>query len=607
MILQALAEHYQRLVKEENSGVAPPGYSPAKVSHVAVLDEAGNLVDFWNITVMKGKKQLPEVLLVPQQVSRTSGVAANILCDSVAYVLGIERDKQGTAQGAVAKQADFKLKNTAFLVGIEDAGAQAVRLFLSTWSPEMALAHPLIVARLEELLAGSNVVFKLDGMPGYIHEAPAVRMAWLSREKEADSEVLGQCLVSGEVLPLARIHPLIKGIVGAQTSGAAVVSFNIDAFTSYGKSQSYNAPVSQQAAFAYGTALNYLLAGTTNRVRLANMVMVFWGDREGSRQEEATLAWSLNPVMDDGEGTDDDNREIDRNAARQAEIILKNVKAGLPVQDLDFEGDTRCYLLGLAPNAARLSVRFWQVSTFGEMIGKIAQHYRDLEIVGMERSGGWIAPWRLLKALAVQEDTANIPPLLEGQLLKSIVSGQPYPRTLYNLALNRCRTGGEHGGVTMIRAAVIKACLLRQYRSQQQYEKEATITVSLQEDKPTNTARELGRLFALLEKVQRDALGQLNANIRDKFFASASATPRAVFPLLLRLSQYHIKKSKYGKNVDDKIQTISSRLHEFPAHLNMEEQGQFILGYYYQREFGNYAKNETNQTEGKDEQNEQPH
>lgn len=603
MILQALAEHYQRLLAEENSGVAPPGYSPAKVSHVLLLSEAGELVDIRNIAVAKGNKQLPKIELVPQQVSRTSGVAANILCDSVAYVLGIERNKQGEVQFAFTKQADFKAKNISFLAGIQDSGAQAVKLFLDTWSPAAALTHPLVADRLEELLGGSNVVFKLDGTPGYIHQSPAVSEAWASREAGNEPEVPGQCLVSGEMLPLARIHPLIKGIVGAQTSGAAIVSFNIDAFTSYGKSQSYNAPVSQKAAFAYGTALNYLLAGTTNKVRLANMVMVFWGDRKGSNREEATLAWSLNPVMAEEEETegDGDPREIDRNAARQAELILKNVKAGLSVQDLDFDGDTRCYLLGLAPNAARLSVRFWRVSTFGEVIGKIAQHYRDLEIAGMERIGAWVAPWRILKAAAVQEDSGNIPPLLEGQLIKSIVSGQPYPRTLYNLALNRCRAGGEHGGVTIIRAAVIKACLLRQYRSQQQYEREAMITVSLQEDKP-NKAYQLGRLFALLEKAQKDALGhQINATIRDRYFGAASATPGAVFPLLLRLSRHHLSKAEYGESTDRKIQKVLIQVDGFPAHLTLEDQGQFILGYYHQREQGNYGTAKATQTEGKDE------
>ena len=605
MILQALAEHYQRLVEEENSGVAPPGYSPAKVSHVVLLDESGNLVDFWNIAEIKGKKQLPKVLLVPEQViSRASGIAANILCDNVTYVLGIERNKQGEVQGSSARHADFKTKNSSFLAGIEDSGAQAVWRFLEDWSPEVALAHPLIAARLEELLAGSNVVFKLDGKPGYIHELPAVREAWASREARDEPEIPGQCLVRGDVLPLARKHPLIKGVIGAQPSGAAVVSFNVDSFTSYGKSQSYNAPVSQQAAFAYSTALNFLLASSTNKVRLANMVMVFWGERKGNKQEEATLAWSLSPVINDGEEEDEGNREIDRNAARQAEIILKNVKAGLPVQDLDFDGNSRCYLLGLAPNAARLSVRLWQISTFGEVIGKIAQHYRDLEIIGMERSGGWIAPWRILKALAVQEDTGNIPPLLEGQFVKSILSGQSYPRTLYNLALNRCRTGGEHGGVTMIRAAVIKACLIRQYRSQHQDEKEAMITVSLQEDKP-NKAYQLGRLFALLEKAQKDALGrQINATIRDRYFGAASATPGAVFPLLLRLVRHHLNKSEYGESTDWKIQKVLIQIDGFPSHLTLEDQGQFILGYYHQREQGNYATAKVNQVEGKGEQNE---
>ena len=213
-----------------------------------------------------------------------------------------------------------------------------------------------------------------------------------------------------------------------------------------------------------------------------------------------------------------------------------------------------------------------------------------MDIVGLERLGGFVSPWRTLKAIAVQEKADNVPPLLGGQMLQAILSGRMYPQTLYNLALNRCHTGGEHGGVNTIRAAAVKAFLTRKYRLHGQKEREAMITMSLNEDNP-NTAYQLGRLFSLLEKVQKDALGNLNASIRDRYFGSASATPAAVFPLLLRLSRHHIAKAKYGEVIDRRIQDVMNRINVFPAHLNLDDQGQFILGYYHQNQ-ANYAKSE---------------
>ena len=212
----------------------------------------------------------------------------------------------------------------------------------------------------------------------------------------------------------------------------------------------------------------------------------------------------------------------------------------------------------------------------------------------MERIGGIVSPWRTLKAVAVQEDSKNIPPLLGGQLMKVILSGRLYPQTLYNAALARCRTGGEHGGVTTIRAGIIKAFLLRKYRIQNQGYKEGMITVSLNESNK-NTAYLLGRLFSLLEKVQKDALGvNINATIRERYFGAASATPGSVFPLLLRLSRHHIAKSEYGNLSDRKMQDVINDIEGFPGHLNMDEQGQFILGYYHQNQ-ANYIKNNSSE------------
>jgi CRISPR-associated protein Csd1 len=581
LILQALNEHYQRLLEDKESGIAPPGYSIVDISFVIVLSETGDFLDMFKVEVEE---------LVPEHKKR-QGVnpPPYFLCDKILYSLGVGKNKS-EGRKRFEQYRDYNLK---LLQQAKCLEAKAVSLFLNSWNPEMWDQSAIITRYQKEFdkPANFNTVYKIDGQTGYVHEHAEITALWMNEQiGEADEAlVTAQCLVTGQYESIARTHDVaIKG-AGGQPAGTALVSFQIESFRSYGKTQSYNAPVSKKTAFAYGTALNYLIASDTNRVRLAGTTMVFWADKKGGKTEETVLAWSLNPVSVNVE-KDDEKRRIDPVAARQAKTILERVKSGLPVGDAEFDLGTRCYLLGIAPNAARLSVRFWEVSSFGDVLGKIAQHYKDMEIVGIERLGGMVSPWRTLKSISVQEDAKNIPPLLGGQFLKAILSGQMYPQTVYNLALNRCRTGGDHGGVNITRAAIIKAFLLRKYRIQNQYDKEAMITVSLNESN-TKTAYLLGRLFSLLEKVQKDDLGDINATIRDRYFGAASATPGSVFPLLLRLSRHHITKSEYGNRADRKIQDVMNQLDTFPAHLNMEDQGQFILGYYHQNQ-ANYAKNE---------------
>ena len=437
------------------------------------------------------------------------------------------------------------------------------------------------------------------------------RSAWEAFAlKEVDSEsdnndkVWGQCLITGQFAPIAPIHAAIKGVNGAQTSGASLVSFNQDSFCSYGKEQNYNAPISKSAAFAYTTALNHLLASENNHVRVRDMTVVFWADKRSSQKENKILAWSLDPVFVE-EGDQDNKksgRSVDPATAREARKILDCIRSGKPSEDLDVDVDldARCCILGLGPNAARLTVRFWQVNTLRIIVEKIAQHYNDMEMVGLERWGGMVSPFWTLKALANREDAKNIPPQLEGQFLESVLTGRMYPQTLFSMALNRCRTGGEYGGVTAVRAAIIKAFLLRQNRyrkmGRELSEKEA-ITVSLNENHP-QPAYQLGRLFSLLEKVQRDAQGpDINTTIRDRYFASASSTPGSVFPLLLNLAQHHMSKSRVGDDsgrkirdyADPRIGDVLDRIDVFPTHLSLEEQGLFVLGYYHQNR-ANYTK-----------------
>lgn len=593
MILQALYEHYQRLLADDDADVAVPGFSPAKVTHALVLEENGELVDILPLTHLDGKRMAAVEMKVPEQTTRTSGVKPFLLCDKPAYVLGLMQKKNEKPVVSKHEYDAFRDANASFLKKASCPAAEAVIRFLDSWNPEVAMDHP-IVMQMPEIIQDSNrVVFKIDGVSGYLHDDPFVMQAWARMQELSVNPVLGQCLVTGEVAEIAKLHPAIKGVVGAQVTGAMLVSYNAAAFTSYGKSQSYNAPVSSNATFAYATVLNYLLSKRRNRIRLADTTIIFWADKPKACVEETVFSWSLDPVDPAPASGDEKERSNDAIAIEQARTILTNLKDGKPAGIAEFDAGTRCYLLGLAPNAARLSIRIWQVSTFGSLLENVAQHYRDMEVAGGMPGRSFVSPYWVLKSLATQEDSDNIPPLMGGQLLKSIVEGRPYPQTLYQAALRRCRSGGDHGGVNHIRAGVIKACLLRKYRLDRKKEKEEEITMALNEQN-RNTGYQLGRLFSVLEKAQRDALGTgINATIRDRYFGAASATPGSVFPLLLRLSRHHLSKAKYGNFLEAGIQSILNAIEAFPAHLSFEDQGQFMLGYYHQNQ-ANYMKKADN-------------
>ena len=583
MILQALNEYYYRLLENPASGIAPPGYSLVDVSFVLVLSEQGVLLDVFSIE----KKEL-----VPEHKKRSGkNPPPYFLCDKALYSLGISGDKaEGEKRFNVYKEYNLKL-----LELLDCIEAKAVSMFLKTWEPAQWHSNKLF-APYEEMFnkaANYNFVYKIDGFDDFVHHNQLVKEVW-EKSTRNKTAIMGQCLVTGQFDEIARTHDVPIKNTGGQSAGTALVSFNIDSFTSYGKTQSYNAPVSRKAAFAYATALNYLIASTSNKVRLSDTTMVFWADKAKGKDAEEMLSWWLDPVEVAASKDDAETgslRQIAPEVINQAKTILDRAKSGLPIGDTSISPDTRFYLLGLAPNVARLSVRFWEVSSFGDLVGRIGQHYKDLDICGLDRIGSVVGPFRILKDLAVQNDSKNIPPLLGGQLMHSILTGRPYPQTLYNAMLGRCRAGGENGKVTTIRAAVAKAFLLRKYRVSEQKEKEALITVGLNENN-METSYLLGRLFSLLEKAQRDALGNgINATIRDRYFGAASATPVAVFPLLMRLSRHHISKATYGNLLDKKIQGVVNGLASFPAHLNLEEQGLFILGYYHQNQ-ANYDKKE---------------
>lgn len=562
MILQALHGYYSRLADDPEKEVPVPGFSRQKAHFALVVDKNGILTSSpKDIRLQKGKKLLPKTITAPA-VQRTAGIAPNFAWDNTGYVLGA--DNKGNPERAKKMFESFRIFHHRLCDNTEDEGLTAVLRFLDSWNPEDAPT----LENWDEL-TGQNVVFQLEGELRYVHERPAAKKIWKKYQMEKASEVSGRCLVNGDQTAIARLHPLIKGVRGAQTSGAAIVSFNKDAFTSYGKKQSYNSPVGEEAVFTYSTALNYLLrTDSRQKIQVGDATTVFWTERDS--KIEGMFGVLLDPSESD---------------SKQLRDFLDAVRQG-KISNFSEDPEMRFYILGLSPNASRLSVRFWHVSTVKNICAKIGQHFQDLSIAKeYEDNPDFPGMWRLLRETAPLRKLDNVSPLLAGSFMRSILTGAMYPQTLLSAAITRIRADGQ---INYMRAAIIKAFLVRKYR----INKKMDMEVKMGLDKTSsNVAYLLGRLFAVLEKVQKDALPGAKATIKDRYYASASATPRAVFPQLLRLAQHHIQKSDYGHVSDKRIEEIIERIDSFPSHLNIEDQGLFALGYYHQRP-GLYRKSE---------------
>ena len=405
----------------------------------------------------------------------------------------------------------------------------------------------------------------------YVHDRPAAKTVWTNYLEEKESEIKANCLVTGKKnRTIARLHPAIKGVRGAQMKGAAITSFNLSSVTSYGKNQSYNAPVSEKAAFAYTTSLNYLLrSDSRQKIQIGDATTVFW--TEHNSKVEGFFGYLFDPS---------------ENETKIIRDFLKAVREG-KIATFSENPAMRFYILGLSPNSSRLSVRFWHVSTVEDICIKIGQHLQDLSIV-KEFKDNPDPPgmWQLLRETAPLKKLDNVSPLLSGSFVRSILTGAMYPQSLLSAVITRIRADGQ---INYLRAAIIKACLVRKYR----FNKSSKMEVKMGLDtESTNTAYRLGRLFAVLESIQRSSQGKnLNTTIRDRYFGSASASPRAVFPKLIQLSQHHLKKIRQEKKglaifFDQQIEDIVKHLDPevgFKSHLSLEEQGLFSLGYYHQK------------------------
>ena len=598
MILQALNRYYNILLKD--SAIPLFGYSSVDVSFALNISAEGDLLDILPqfSQEQRGKKivDVPRPMALPQQVKRSVNIVPNFLWDNNVYVLGLsENDEKKPTYSSDRFQA-FRQLHRELLAGIDSPAAHAVLAFLDRHDPSTCRNHPVIAERLEALLKVGNLVFLYRGV--FVHRDPAIGQIW-EAFKTVQSTAAMQCLVTGERVSIARLHPSLKGVRDANPMGASLVSFNERAYESYNrtKEQGLNSPVSEKATFTYTTALNYLLsdANLNKKFYLGDTTVVYWAESE-NRAYASAFSSVLAP-----EYVEESNPE-DQAGRRRAEAALKTAAQKVKRTQVlnidallaDLQDDNpHFYILGLAPNAARVSVRFFIADPFQDVMQNIMAHYHDLVIVKeFDNQPTYITVAHILdETVSKKARDKEAAPLLAGAVLRAILTNAPYPASLYYAILNRIRADmddKEKGikKINYVRAASIKAFLLRKYRHQPQHLFQEVLIMALNEQS-TIPGYLLGRLFAVLEKVQQEALGDVNASIKDRYFTSACASPRSVFPTLLRLSQHHIAKAEYGYASDRRIQDILNLLdveqNPIPARLTLDEQGVFVLGYYHQR------------------------
>ncbi len=574
MILQALTTYYEAMLRQGR--ISAPGWDDTfKVSFWLEVDDAGRLVDVIDCRelVTKGKKQelRPRPMRVPAHYQRTVGIVANFLCDNSTYILGA--DEKGKPERSRECFAACGALHHQLLDGVDTPAAKAVLQFFDTWQPERASEHPLLKDRWKDVTGNANFVFVYDdnGTRRPVTEDPDFQAAWQRHYQAGNPDApKAQCLITGEQAAVALTHPSIKGVKDAQSSGASLVSFNAPAFCSYGHEQGANAPVSEYAAFAYTTALNTLLADTAHRRFLGDTTVICWAENAGNAYADLGIDALFGLPEDSGLQEEDVTR------------ALTQLEKGEPCPWLEetLQPDQHIYFLGLAPNASRLSVRFFLRDSLEGFARHMQSHEKALEIVRPaydERKR--LSVWALARETVNQKERNPAPtPRLVGELLRAILTGGRYPATLLNGVTLRIRAESE---VTRGRAAILKAYYTR--NSTPLCPKEV-LTVELNEQSQYQPYI-LGRLFAVLEAIQDVANPGINTTIKDRYFNSACATPAVVFPTLLKLAQKHLQKMEeknrgfYSRQMTE----LMGRLTEnFPGRMTLPEQGAFEIGYYHQ-------------------------
>jgi CRISPR-associated protein Csd1 len=588
VILQSLVNYYEILNRAGE--ISKPGYSIAKVSFGLNISESGSLLSVIPLrkSNIRGEKtvELPQLLQVPEQGKRAVNILPNFLCDNSKYLLGI--DSKGNTERVKQCFESARQLHINILKNVECVEAKAVVSFFENWETNEASENVALFDCFEQISSGANLAFIIESH-GFAQDCIDIQDAWINFTKGQEQSTIMQCLVTGENKPVAVLHPNIKGVRGAQSMGASLVSFNAPADWSYCRDdeQGLNAPVSEYAAFAYTTTLNHLLSDSDHRCSMGDTTIVYWANSCKTIYRDL-FGYAIEPQTENGNDIDEQVEDI--SATKLVKAIFNKIVDGSPISEVAeyFDKDTSFFVLGLSPNAARLSVRFFMQDSFGSFIEKIISHYKNLEIDKAPFEPRLLPVWKLLlETVSPNSKDKASSPLLSGAVFRSIFTGSVYPTALFSNVIVRIRA---EKNISYGKAAIIKAFLIRKYENEEKIME--VLSVSLNENSK-NKAYILGRLFAVLEKLQQEANPGINTTIKDKYFTSACATPATVFPVLLRLSGHHSSKAQYGYTYENKIRDILDKIdmdaEPFPSHLSLDQQGVFILGYYQQYQ-SNYKK-----------------
>ncbi|PIQ09932.1 MAG: type I-C CRISPR-associated protein Cas8c/Csd1 [Hydrogenophilales bacterium CG_4_9_14_3_um_filter_59_35] len=586
MILQALCDYYER------AGLAPLGWEFKEIPFLIVIDRNGKFISLEDMRESGAKKARAKSILVPKAEIRSGKNAwerPNLLWDHYGFVLATPKEETDDAQTMALKQNGVfinRIRQIYSDIG-ESPELTALLNFYDSQQAKEVIKHPVWNDCVK--IKGCNLTFRLADSPNLMLHGAEIQNYVSSKadcasngNAEIESSTNGRqgvCLITGCFSEIERLHPSIAGVNEKPAPFAAVNNLENPAFSSFGKKQGFNFPISKVAAFRYATSLNHLLIRDHHqRIQVGDASTVFWSEKHTDLEDSFADLFDEPPKDDPAKQT------------RAIEALFKAPQSGALS---DEGGNTRFYVLGLAPNAARISVRFWQVGTVAEMSARIRQHFEDLEIVHASYEKPYLSLFRLLVATAIQGKSENIPPNLAGEFMRAILAGLPYPQTLLQAAVRRIRAERE---VNYPRAALIKACLNRQARYSPSQEKE--IAVSL-DDSNTNPGYRIGRLFAALEKIQEEAVNP-GATIRDRFYGAASSTPVTVFSNLMKLKNHHLAKLEEGRKryFEKLIGQIMSDINDFPAHLSLADQGRFAIGYYHQRQAFFTKSEPTSTTQG---------
>lgn len=576
MILRALYDYYQRKAADPDSNIAPRGFEWKEIPFIIVIDNEGKFINLDDTRSSEGKQKRAKTFLVLKTKGRPGSKAseiANVLWDHWGYVLGQPKDETEKAIGDAKKQNNTfvsQVKQLSAKYPENDQFSAVCKFYENEDSIPLLLQHENWKECYK--IPGCNLTFKIAGESDIVAEHDDLRneveVSNASDDEEQTQAAEGVCLITGEKLPIAILHSATS-LPGGKSGGKLVGFQKNSGYDSYYKEQGLNAPVSKKAEDAYTTALNVLLGkDSKNKFKIADTSVVFWSQKQNDFENHFSFFFSAPPK-------DDPDQNI-----REVKALFESIHTG----KLNTEGDTQFYILGLAPNAARISIRFWKTGKVSDFATNIAKHFEDLEIVRSKSDEKeYFSLFNLLSNVSFEFKVDNVPPNLAGKVIESVLDGTKYPDTLQQQCIRRIRAE-QH--VNRIRAAILKAYLNRKETIYNTNEKLITMSLDLENN---NQGYLCGRLFAVLEKIQEDAQPGINSTIKDRYYGAASSTPVTVFGRLLNLSNHHLaklgggSKTYYEKMIQEIMTEVSSN--GLPAHLSLDDQSRFAIGYYHQRQY----------------------